>query len=476
MSLVDDPLQGGIADFGRRLRAGETSAVAATEAYLDRIAALDPALRAYEHVAAESARRSAAAIDALLGSCTDLGPLMGVPIAIKDIIHVDGMPTTAGSNVDVSDIIGGEGTFVRALRQAGCVILGKAMTVEFAIGSTGTNYNRGTPRNPWDTEVFRLPSGSSSGSGVAVAAGLCGFAIGTDTGGSIRGPAAFCGTFGLKTSPGTWPLDGVFPMSKTLDTIGPMTKTAADAAVVWAALSGREAPAPRPVRALRLGRPKDFMFDGLDADVARCMERALAALGKAGAEIVEIDVPEIVESNTVFVAISRPELVATFGRKRFLASKDRMNPDVSVRIAPGLEISTDDYIRSLWRHRDLIREVPRLFGDVDAWVGPAKQRVAPEFSGGFVSVDTDAALLSLCAGPTRPANVLGLCASSQPIQAYGSRLPVGFQLMCPGGTEHDLLSIALACENVFGPQGEPQLAPFVGRPAAAISSTARVAS
>ena len=148
------------------------------------------------------------------------------------------MPTTAGSNVDASDIIGGEGTFVRALRQAGCVILGKAMTVEFAIGSTGTNYNRGTPRNPWETEVFRLPSGSSSGSGVAVAAGLCGFAIGTDTGGSIRGPAAFCGTFGLKTSPGTWPLDGVFPMSKTLDTIGPMTKTAADAAVVWAALSG----------------------------------------------------------------------------------------------------------------------------------------------------------------------------------------------------------------------------------------------
>ena len=214
------------------------------------------------------------------------------------------------------------------------------------------------------------------------------------------------------------------------------------------------------------------MLDGLDADVACCMERALAALSKAGAEIVEIDVPEIVESNTVFVAISRPELVATFGRKRFLASKDRMNPDVSVRIAPGLEISTDDYIRSLWRHRDLIREVPRLFGDVDAWVGPAKQRVAPEFPGGFVSVDTDAALLV-----SRRPDAARQRARPMRIELAVPGLwltPAGrFPVDAPGGAEHDLLSIALACEDVFGPQGVPRLGAFVGQWAAALCATRR---
>lgn len=461
MALVADPLDTGIAAFGQRLRAGATSVQKATEGYLARIASLNPVLHAYEQVAAETALEAAAALDRLLASGTDFGPLMGVPVAIKDIIAVDGMPTRAGSNVDVSDIIGSEGSFVRALRHAGCVILGKTHTVEFAIGSTGTNYNRGTPRNPWDADLFRLTSGSSSGSAVAVAAGLCGFAIGTDTGGSIRGPAAFCGVFGLKTSPSTWNLDGIFPMSRTLDTLGPMTRTANDAAIVWSVLSGCEMPLPRPMQGLRFGRPKHFMFDGLDADVTRCMDRALDAVEKAGGEIVEIDVPEIVESNAVFTAISRPEIVATFGRKRFLASRDDMNPDVAARIAPGLEVATDDYIRNIWRHEALVCETPRLFREIDAWVGPAKQRVAPEFPGAFVSLETDAALVNACAGPTRTANVLGMCASSQPIQGFGSSLPVGFQLMCPGGSENALLSIALGCEHLFGLQGKPDLDRFL---------------
>ena len=140
-------------------------------------------------------------------------------MAVKDLLAVDGMPTTAGSNVDVADLIGPEGRFVKCLKRAGCVILGKTKTVEFALGGAGSNRVRGTPRNPWDAEVFRAPGGSSSGSVVAMASGMCGFAIGSDTVVRVRGPAAFCGVFGLKTTTGLWPTDGVFPLSPTLDTL-----------------------------------------------------------------------------------------------------------------------------------------------------------------------------------------------------------------------------------------------------------------
>jgi aspartyl-tRNA(Asn)/glutamyl-tRNA(Gln) amidotransferase subunit A len=457
-SLPPDPLQQhGIAGFGRALRLGEVTVQGVTDAYLARIRALNPSLNAFEHVAEDSARSTARALDHLLASGTDLGPMMGVSVAIKDIIAVEGMPTTAGSNLDVADLIGPEGTFVGLLRRAGCVILGKTNTVEFAIGSSGTNYNRGTPRNPWDGETFRLTSGSSSGSAVAIAAGLCGFAIGTDTGGSVRGPAAFCGVFGLKASQGTWPMDGIFPMSKTLDSIGPLTRSAADAALVWSALSGQPAARPTPLRKLRLGRPTSFFFDQLDADVSTCIEAALADIVRSGAEVVEVDIPELSEATAVFQSISRPELVAVFGRERFLASSHEMNPDVADRIAPGLQVTTEAYIRSLWRHKELCQVAERSLREVDAWVGPTKQRVAPAYPGSFTSLAADRALVEQCAGPTRPANVFGLCASTQPIQSYGSSLPVGLQVMCAGGAEAKLLSIALALEQVFGEPTRPNV-------------------
>ena len=210
---------------------------------------------------------------------------MGVPVAIKDIFAVDGMPTTAGSKLDVADLIGPEGPFVQALRRAGCVILGKVKTVEFALGALGISTPQGTPWNPWDAATQRIPGGSSSGPAVAVAAGLCGFAIGSDTGGSVRLPACFCGTFGHKTSVGLWPTAGVFPLSGALDTIGPLTASAADAALVFAALTGQPVPQPAPAGGLRLGRPTSYFFEHLDDTVAACTERALAALREAGATI-----------------------------------------------------------------------------------------------------------------------------------------------------------------------------------------------
>lgn len=461
--LPPDPLElGGVRAFAEQLRRGEISALVATDAYLARIEALDPALRAYEHVAVERARAQARAIDALLAAGTDLGPLMGVPVAIKDIFAVAGMPTTAGSNLDVTDLIGPEGSFVRRLRRLGCVILGKLKTVEFALGASGTNQNRGAPRNPWDAETFRVASGSSSGPGVAMAAGLCGFAIGSDTGGSVRGPAAFCGVVGVKTTAGLWPLDGAFSLSRTLDTIGLLTRSAEDAAALMAALMD-EAPAiAAPLKGLRLARPKNVFFDNLDDDVRHCMERALTDLSGAGVEIVEVDLPEFEEHAEIFPTISRSELIAAMGRERFLASRERMNADIADRAATGLSVSADQYIRAVWRQRELSEVARAAMRDVDGWVAPAKSRLPPPLPRECLSLDEERELDALCSGPTtRVVNVMGLSATSHPIQHYGAPLPVGLQVICGGGEESRLMSIALALEGVFGPPPRPDLRGFL---------------
>src|SRR5262245_36430415 len=303
--ITPDPLADGIQDFAHRLRRGEITCAAATDHYLARIDQLDDALGAYAHVATGQAQRQANAIDQLLRSGVDLGPLMGVPLSIKDIFAVDGMPTSAGSNVDVTDVIGAEGPFVKRLKRAGCVILGKVKTVEFALGSSGTNYSKGTPRNPWDAYHFRVASGSSSGSAVAVAAGLCGFSIGSDTGGSIRGPAAFCGVVGVKTTAGLWPLDGAFPLSRTFDSIGPLAQSAGDAALIVSALLDQPMLKVPSLAGLRLARVAPLFEDSQD-EVIRCVDAALRHLGEHGAQIIDVSLPDLAVANDVFTTISRP--------------------------------------------------------------------------------------------------------------------------------------------------------------------------
>ena len=459
--LTPDPLAaGGIADFGERLRRGETTAEATVDAYLARIQALEPRLGAFEYVAADQAPGAARALDGLLSAGTDLGPLMGVPVAVKDLFAVEGMPTTAGSNVDLSNTIGPEGSFVKALKRAGCVIIGKTKTVEFALGGAGTNLVRGTPWNPWDATTHRAPGGSSSGSAVAVSAGLSAFAIGSDTGGSVRGPAAWCGVFGLKTTVGLWPTDGVFPLSRTLDTIGPLTRSAADAALVFAALGGRPTAAPAACSGLRLGKPTSLFFDDLDQDVERCSTAIVAALAKAGAEIVDIELPEVAELSTIFAPISACELIAVLGRDRFLAERDKMDPVVAGRAALGLKMTADAYIRLLWRHRELCRIMDeRMFGFA-GWIAPTRATIALPVD----DYDASAAGIERAAKTglnTRPGNLFGFCGTSTPIHALGSDLPVGFQAMCPAGAEERALSIARALEDIVGKPPLPDMSGFL---------------
>ena len=459
-NIPADPLGvGGIARFADEFRTQRTSSESATAAYLARIEALDGRLGAYEHVARDGALAQARALDALLAAGTDLGQLMGVPVAIKDLIAVEGMPTTAGSNVDVEDLIGPEGTFVGMLKRAGCVILGKVKTAEFARSGHGVNQARGTPWNPWDAATHRIPGGSSSGSGVAVAAGLCGFAIGSDTGGSVRQPACFNGTFGWKTTKGLWPTDGVFALSPTLDTLGPLTRSAADAAIVCAALADAPVPAPHPARGLLLGKPEQHFYADLDAETEFCTAGALAALEDAGVTIVNVSIPEVAEQLTFYPGFITPEFLGYYGRDRYEATRERLDPFTLERTERGIDTPADEYIRLLWRHRQLCEIARERLRGLDGWITPTTAFTAPPVSYFLESADAERAHARI-AQNAHTANLFGLCATTTPIHAFGSDMPVGLQVMCAGGEDRRALSIALLLEDVFGPPPTPDLSAF----------------
>jgi aspartyl-tRNA(Asn)/glutamyl-tRNA(Gln) amidotransferase subunit A len=434
--------------FAARLRAGEISSEAATAAYLARIAALDARLGAFVHVAGDAALDVARGVDCLLRGGTDLGPLMGVPVVVKDLFTVAGMPLPrVGSDLDVHDLIEPEGTFVKALKRAGCVILGTARMTEFAFGLV--NLRHRTPWNPRDAREHRMPGGSSSGSAVALAAGLCAFAAGSDTGGSVRHPAALCGLFGFKPTAGLWPTDGVFPLSSTFDSIGTFTRSAHDAAQVFAALTARPRPAPRALAGLRLGRPRHAPFDDLADDVSRAVDAALERLRGAGVEIVAVDVPEAAEVDTVFLPMVPAELLAHLGADRIAAQKDVLDPMVQQRFEPATHQPADRYIALRDRQRALCRIAQARMQGLDGWVTATSPDTAVRIAD-FDTVDTASAWVRRGLRNTRPANLFGQCAVSIPLPSTGGALPVGLQVICGAGGDAALLSIAQGIENLLG--------------------------
>lgn len=456
--LPADPVAAiGLAGYGAKLRDGTITAEAATLAYLERIALLDGRLQAFVHVAAEQALEQARAMDRLLASGTDLGALMGVPVAVKDLFSVSGMPASrCGSRVDIADLVEPEGEFVRRLKRAGCVILGKTRMTEFAFGLV--NMTHPTPWNPCDATTHRLPGGSSSGSAVAMAAGLCAFSIGSDTGGSVRQPAALCGVFGHKATAGFWPTDGVFALSTTLDSIGYFARSARDGAVVFSALSDRPVPAPRPARGLRLGRPASHYFDNLGPEVASATQRALERLEDAGAEIVPIEVPEAAEVNDVFLPLVAVELIATVGAQRFKGAKDLLDPIVWSRGERMLEYPASDYVLRRRRQQALCRIAIERMRGLDGWITPTTPDV-PLPRAQLETLEQAAAWTSRGTHNTRPGNMFGQCGVSIPIP--GTALPVGLQVMCRPGDDVALLSISQGVEQVLGLPPESDMFAFL---------------
>ena len=440
------PHERSLAAYGAALRSGAFTAQAAVEACVDRIAA-EAALDAFTYVDASGATNVARAVDLQLAAHIELGPLMGVPIALKDLYASAGMPMTAGSRVDVADRVPDEGALVRTLKRAGAIVVGKTRTTEFAFGTF--NPTHPTPRNPGDRAAHRMPGGSSAGSAVAVAAGLCGIAFGTDTGGSVRQPAALCGVAGFKATAGRLSMDGVFPLSPTFDSPGWFAHRVADLAVVFQALTGEPPARTRAVDALVFGVPDAHFFDGLEPDVAQAVELAQRRLAAAGARIVPVSLPPLDDLDAAFGAYLSAELVAFLGRERVVANLARMDPVVAARIAPGLTLPADAFIDMRARFAAIARAAAASMAAVDVVMTPTCPRVAALVEG-HETTDKAAAWSRETLRFTRPGNLFGLCGVSLPIAHLTGSLPVGLQLLARAGDDANLLAIAATVERVLG--------------------------
>ncbi|MGH7327223.1 MAG: amidase, partial [Polyangiaceae bacterium] len=400
---------------------------------------------AFIYVDDERALATARALDGLRAAGTVLSPLHGAVVAIKDHLTVDGMPTRAGSEVNIQDLIPPEGPFVRALRNAGCVIIGKTRATEFALGTY--NLDRRTPWNPCDPVVNRIPGGSSNGSATAVGAGFADFAIGTDTGGSVRQPAALCGLVGYRPSPGLWSIDGIFPLSPMLDTAGPLTHGARDTALVFETLTQKRLPHVRIDR-LRFGRPTRWYYEDIDADVATCMEKALQRLERAGVKIDSVEVPELDLVDPVFAKMITADLVATLGRERVEKNAGAFDRVVQERIANGLSIDAGSYATMARRCVELASAATERMRGFDAWITPTSPTI-PIPVAECTTVEAAAAWNRRTLRNTRPANVFAQCGISLPIAHLGSKLPVGLQLLGACGDDAKLLAVACAVEEAL---------------------------
>jgi aspartyl-tRNA(Asn)/glutamyl-tRNA(Gln) amidotransferase subunit A len=445
----------GISDVGRRLRAGECTAVQITDECLRRIEADNARLNAFILVMADAARAQARDADRELAAGRDRGPLHGVPISIKDLIDVRGTPTTAASRVRDGHMAGRDAPAIAHLREAGAVFIGKANLHEFAFGTTNEDSAFGPARNPYDTS--RSPGGSSGGSAASVAAGMAFATIGTDTGGSIRIPAAACGLVGLKPSFGDVSTDGVVPLSRTFDHIGPLARSVTDAWLVHRALTGSpiaKAPAPPPTRGLRLAVPRGYFLDVVDADVRARFEEALDALRCAGARITDVDIRHAPDAAAVYLHICVAD-AAAYHAATLEAMPERYTQNVRLRLEMGRYVLGEDYARALAGREVVRREVDAALSGHDALVLPTMAIPAPPIGANSILVgDRQEPIRSVMLRLTSPFNVTGHPAIALPSGMTSSGLPCSVQLVGVRGETDGLLSVALACEAQI--QGVPE--------------------
>ncbi|RUR32696.1 amidase [Vreelandella nanhaiensis] len=467
MTLPSDPVASlGIAGFADALRRSEITSEQAVSAYLARIEILDPLLCAYETVDACRALATARAMDTLLANGVDLGPLMGLPVSVKDLFVIDGLTPHAGSNLPIQDKLGTqEGTFIRALKSSGCIILGTTRMVEFALGITGYSLSRGTPWNPWDDQQHRLPGGSSSGAGVALASGLCGLSIGSDTGGSVRVPAAMCGLFGLKTTKGLWPTDGAFPLEPHTDSIGLLTRTAQDAAIAFNALNARINPSSQTHHAsitpgqLTLGVPDNYFLDGVDVEMKSAFEHALSVFKASDVKQLSLHVPDVDGRERYFPVAMPAHLLSWLGEKFFLEHQELIDPIIRARIEKGIGFKAHHYLMLAEERRRHIDAAKSLFDHVDVIVSPTTQAPPQKLS----ELEDSNIAMQAAMGMTRntqPANYFDWCSVTLPMGTNSDGLPFGLQLNGSGSDDSRLLAIAVALEALLDPAVRPK--PFRG--------------
>ncbi len=459
-----------IADLAGWIRSQRVSPVELVEQVLARLERLDPRLQAYLTVTGELARKQARKAEVEIRRGDWRGPLHGIPLALKDNIHTRGIRTTAGAKFLAEFVPAEDASVVTRLLRAGAVLLGKTNLHEFAYGVTTENPHYGSTRNPWDAQ--RMAGGSSGGAAAAVAAGLAFAAVGTDTGGSIRIPAALCGITGLKPTYGRVSNWGVVPLAPSLDHVGPLARCVEDAAILLQVMAGwdRRDPASvrravpdypaalrarpsrsQPLRGLRLGIARNFFLERVQADVARGFGAAVEQLVRLGANVVDVHLPRLAEASEAGTTISLAEATRVHQQAGYFpAQAEAYSAEVRQRLELGAEVRAVDYLAARETQRELQREFAEVLEQVHALLAPTVPVVAPQLGTQKVILDRQAesvrtALLRF----NRPANLTGCPAVSIPC-GFVEGLPVGLQLIGRWWGEVELLRIAHAYQRATG--------------------------
>jgi aspartyl-tRNA(Asn)/glutamyl-tRNA(Gln) amidotransferase subunit A len=436
----------GIATLRARIARGELSHEAVVAQVLDGASA-DAAKHVFTRLYGDAALAAARHADASQRAGVTLPALAGLPVTVKDLYAVAGETTMAGSIVcEGEPVATADAVAVTRLRTAGAAIVGKTNMTEFAFSGVGINPHHGTPRNPADTAVARIPGGSSSGAAVSVALGLAVAGLGSDTGGSIRIPAALCGLVGFKSTQSRVPRTGAFELARSLDTVCAMARSVADCLVVDAAIA--DAPLAvrrRPLQGMRLAVPRTLMFDGIEPAVAQAFDRTLGLLSAAGAIVVDLPLAELSEIAQINAPGGfSPVEASAVHRARIGAQRDRFDPRVAARVDLGMSVSAADYITMQDRRRDWIARVEGAIEGFDALLCPTVPIVAPAIE----ALATDEAFFKangLLLRNTFAINFLDGCSFSLPCQREGE-LPVGLMLSSVRGDDARLAAVALAVE------------------------------
>ncbi|PYR47584.1 MAG: hypothetical protein DMF89_18620 [Acidobacteria bacterium] len=439
-----------IDQFARKLRARQVSALEVTDDCLRQIAADNGRLNAFTLVLADEARQQAREADRELAAGFDRGPLQGVPLSIKDLIDVNGTPTTAASRVREGHVARHDAAAVSRLRAAGAVLVGKTNLHEFAFGTTNEESAFGPARNPHDPT--RSPGGSSGGSAASVAAGMALASLGTDTGGSIRIPAAACGTVGLKPTFDELPTDGVIPLSRTMDHLGPLAKTVTDTWYVFRALHGGthpKLPEAQPARHLRLAIPRPYFCDLLDDSVRSRFDAAVTALRAAGASINDTELRRTDLIAPAYLHIVFGDAAAYHG-PTLDAVPDRYTRPVRLRLEMARYVLAEDYVRALQVRQWLRHEVDVALRGYDALLLPTLPIPAPSLGAASVRIGTrDEPVRNVMLRLTQLFNLTGHPAISIPCGVTEEGLPCGLQLVGTRMQADTLLYVARAVENTL---------------------------
>ena len=438
-----------VAQLERDLSAGRITSRELVEQALAKIAAPHgEGARAFIKVYAESARADADYAGKLRKAGVRRSRVDGLPVSLKDLFDVAGDVTRAGSKVLAIEAKRDAGAVAR-LRAAGAIFVGRTNMVEFAFGGVGLNPHYGTPRNPWDRSAARVPGGSSSGAAVAQADGMCVMALGSDTRGSIRQPAALCGVVGFKPTARRTPRDGAFPLSYTLDSVGPLANSVPCCASYDAVLSAEaDELAELPAKGLRLLLPRSMALDDLDPQVEQAFERALKKLGRSGAQIAELPVPAFNRQDEYFKGggIAGAEVVHV--HKPYAARFAEYDPRVGRRISMGSSLSEADYVELVQLRADFMREIEALAAPYDAIVMPSVPCVAPTIAETQASEESYFRWNFRIMRNNGLINFLDGCAVTLPCHEPGAA-PVGFMVCGTAGTDRRILAVAAAVERAL---------------------------